>query len=129
MAGRSARSEFTGGKWRITWMETWDQEFVELLGPGFFHFDADGLGQFRFGAVEGQLDCRFSGNRVEFSWRGCDDTNEACGRGFAEIVGGELRGRIYLHCGDDSPFRAARLAAGGDRSTASKRAARKVTKS
>ncbi|MEZ5570382.1 MAG: hypothetical protein R3E64_00035 [Halioglobus sp.] len=30
------------GKWRIEWMETWTQEFIDLLEPGYFEFDASG---------------------------------------------------------------------------------------
>lgn len=30
------------GRWRIVEMEMWDQEAVELLGPGFIEFTDDG---------------------------------------------------------------------------------------
>ena len=58
------------GRWRITWMETWDQDFVDLIEPGHFRFDDNGLGYFIFGAVEGQLDYRLSeeGKRIDFTW-------------------------------------------------------------
>jgi hypothetical protein len=39
------------GKWRITSMELWDAEFIDLLGPGYIQFDADGGGEFAFGPV------------------------------------------------------------------------------
>lgn len=32
------------GRWRIKWMEMWDQDFVDLVEPGYFQFDEDGLG-------------------------------------------------------------------------------------
>ena len=32
------------GRWRITWMETWDQDFVDSIEPGHFRFDENGLG-------------------------------------------------------------------------------------
>jgi len=32
-------------------MEMWDQDFVDLIEPGYFQFDEDGLGFFVFGAV------------------------------------------------------------------------------
>jgi len=56
------------GRWRIKWMEMWDQDFVDLIEPGYFQFDEDGLGFFVFGAVEGQIDYRIpdDGGRVEF---------------------------------------------------------------
>jgi hypothetical protein len=68
-------------------------------------FTADGLGHFQMIAVQGDIDARFEGNRVEFSWVGDDDGSETNGRGWGEIgEDGKLRGRIYLHHGDDSSF-------------------------
>lgn len=60
-------------------------------------------------AVEGGIDCRFEGDRVEFSWVGDDDCDSANGRGWAEITKkGTLEGRIFFHQGDDSAFTARR---------------------
>ncbi len=72
------------GRWRITWMETWDQDFVDLIEPGHFRFDDNGLGYFIFGAVEGQLDYRLSeeGKRIDFTWSGNDEGDEKSGRGW-----------------------------------------------
>ena len=39
------------GRWRITEMDNWDQEAVDLVGPGFIEFDKDGLGELGFIAV------------------------------------------------------------------------------
>jgi hypothetical protein len=33
------------GRWRITEMDNWDQEAVDLVEPGFIEFDEDGLGE------------------------------------------------------------------------------------
>lgn len=44
------------GKWRIIEMEMWDQDYIDLVIPGFFSFDKDDLGYFQFGVVEGQID-------------------------------------------------------------------------
>ncbi len=55
----SAKGHPLLGKWRITGMEPWDAEFIDLLGPGYIRFDADGGGEFAFGAVQGGLDCHF----------------------------------------------------------------------
>lgn len=30
------------GKWRITEMELWDSDFIDLLGPGYIQFDPEG---------------------------------------------------------------------------------------
>ncbi len=101
------------GAWRITEMELWDREAIDLLGPGYFRFDLDGTGECQFIAVRGGLDCRY-GERdgqplVEFSWQGDDDGTEVCGRGWAVIeVDGRLNGRIFFHDGDDSSFVASR---------------------
>jgi len=48
---------------------------------------------------------------IAFSWEGMSDTDPGCGRGWAMIVGNsdELYGRIYIHCSDDSDFRAKRM--------------------
>ena len=93
------------GHWRITWMETWDQGFVDLIEPGHFRFDDNGLGYFIFGAVEGQLDCRLSedGQRIEFSWSGNDDGCLKSGRGWFEVSSSSMaKGRFFIHCGDES---------------------------
>jgi hypothetical protein len=46
---------------------------------------------------------------VEFSWDGFDEGDPATGRGWAVVEeDGSLRGRIFLHLGDDSGFRAER---------------------
>jgi hypothetical protein len=44
------------GTWRISEMELWDQESIELMGPAFIEFGDDGMGRFRFIAVEGRMD-------------------------------------------------------------------------
>ena len=48
------------GNWRITWMSNWDQDYVDLVEPGYFKFTDDGLGEFVFGAVKGWVDARVS---------------------------------------------------------------------
>lgn len=96
---------FSIGYWRIIWMEEWDQDFVDLIEPGHFHFDEDGLGFFMFGAVEGQVDYRLSddGQRVEFSWSGNDDGDIKSGRGWFQFAtSSTAKGRFYIHCGDES---------------------------
>jgi len=93
------------GRWRITWMETWDQEFVDLIEPGHFRFDENGLGFFIFGAVEGQVDYRLSddGQHIEFSWSGNDDGHIKAGRGWFDLVSpGTAKGQFFIHCGDES---------------------------
>lgn len=48
------------GRWRITWMESWDQDFVDAEVDGFFEFGKSGLGEFQFGYVSGQINYELS---------------------------------------------------------------------
>jgi hypothetical protein len=101
------------GTWRITSMDLWAPEDVDLMGPAFIEFDRDRMGTFRFVAVTGSMDCRLVQtdglSRVEFSWEGDDDGDEVSGRGWAEAApDGSVHGHIYFHMGDDSGFRAER---------------------
>jgi hypothetical protein len=58
------------------------------------------------------MDCRFGKREglpvVEFSWDGQNDNDPGSGRGWATLTEGRLRGRIFIHCGDDSSFEAKR---------------------
>ncbi len=97
------------GTWRITETELWDQDALDLVVPAHITFSVDGAGHFQMIAVRGEMDPRFEGKRVEFSWIGDDEGDETNGRGWAEIGSdGKLRGRIYFHHGDDSSFIARR---------------------
>lgn len=101
------------GYWKITHMETWARDYVDLVVPGFIEFKPEDdplMGRFEFGTVSGWLDCRprdIGGEAwVEWSWQGKSDTDPGCGRGWARLVDGELVGHIFIHCADDSTFRA-----------------------
>lgn len=97
------------GKWRITEMELWDREFIDLLGPGYISFDDQGGGEFRFGAVTGILDCGYAKVSIHFTWDGNDEMDEASGEGWAELQDdGSLNGEISFHHGDESTFIAIR---------------------
>ena len=72
------------GRWRIKWMEMWDQDFVDLIEPGYFRFDDDG-------------------QRIEFSWSENDDGRIKSGRGWFQLASSRsAKGRFYIHCGDES---------------------------
>ena len=107
--GAMARVQFAG-PWRIVWMSTWDQDYVDMDGPGHVTFGAGRSGSFQFGMVQGQLDCKVAdqGDRIDFTWHGFDEGTEHTGRGHARIVASELQGHLYFHLGDDSAFRAVR---------------------
>ena len=53
-----ARRSSLLGKWRITEMELWDTDFVDMLEPAYITFEAKGGGEFVFGAVHDDLNCR-----------------------------------------------------------------------
>jgi hypothetical protein len=100
------------GRWRITWMEQWDQDYVDDEVEGFFEFASDNLGRFQFGLVRGDIDYRLGARDgkpcIEFSWEGRDEMDAAQGRGWAVVGGDELKGAIFFHQGDDSEFKARR---------------------
>ena len=94
------------GSWRIVEMEQWDQDFVDLVSPGHITFTRGGRGELHFGAVDATLDWRAdaTANRVDFSFEGFDEGDEVSGRGWADLSGENLTGRIAFHLGDESGF-------------------------
>jgi hypothetical protein len=109
--------EDVAGRWRITSMELWDTDAIDLVQPAFIEFDRNRTGQFGFIAVEGWMDCRETtrGGRpcVEFTWEGIDESDQVTGRGWAAPAkDGTLHGRIFFHLGDDSGFHAVRAEPG-----------------
>jgi hypothetical protein len=101
------------GLWRIVEMELWERDDIDMLRPAHIRFKRGGTGEFQFMAVQGEMDCRF-GERddrpiVEFSWCGCEEMDQSCGRGWATLGGNDkLHGRLFFHLGDDSAFTAMR---------------------
>jgi len=89
-------------------MELWDQDFVDLDGPGYIQFKSDKTGEFHFGAVQGWMDCRYvkreGKETVEFSWEGTDESDPTCGRGWATLEEHCIQGRLFFHMGDNSSF-------------------------
>lgn len=120
------------GTWRITEMEVWAQDAFDLVGSAQLTFEENALGNFGFIAVEGSMDCRFDEKDgkplVEFSWSGADENDPACGRGWALVAGNVMTGRLYIHCGDDSGFKAERQA-GKKRTKVGRRPARLAPRS
>ena len=105
-------ADFTG-RWRITSMELWDTDAIDLVEPASIEFDRDGTGRFGFIAVDGWMDCRETTRDgrpcVEFTWEGSDEGDQVTGRGWAALAeDGALDGRIFFHLGDDSGFHAVR---------------------
>lgn len=101
------------GRWRITWMEVWGQDYCDREVPAFIEFEPDGLGAFQFGLVSGRMDYRVvdRGGKpaVEWAWEGTDESDPVSGRGWAVLESAKkLSGRIFIHLGDDSAFTADR---------------------
>jgi hypothetical protein len=65
-------------------------------------------------AIEADLDYRGIQREglpaIEFSFEGSDEGDRISGRGWAILEGEQLRGRIFMHHGDDSGFAACRSA-------------------
>ena len=114
MAKRKPANPFQG-RWLIEYMDQWDvEEEYEELQP-HLEFGRGDSGQFQFGCVYGDMDCRV-GQRdgqpaIEFSWEGHDEDGQVFGRGWATLDVVELSGMIFFHHGDDSGELAHRLSA------------------
>ena len=70
------------GKWRLIEMEQWDQEFIDLVEPGFISLQKGGRGEMRFGAVSLELDWEISeAGKAAFTFTGFDEMDETSGKG------------------------------------------------
>ena len=101
------------GKWRITHMVEWDQDFVDLVPTGHITIRKDGTGGFQFRAVQGEMDCRMEdtggGPVMAFTWDGSDEGSPASGRGWVKVNGKRMEGHLFFHFGDDSAFTAKKM--------------------
>jgi hypothetical protein len=113
MARVPAFAKAFAGRWRIVEMDTWDNDFLNLVKEAHLTFKgaAGGAagGEIAFGARKGFLDVRYGARDgsayAEFSWEGRDENDPACGRGWAAIgTADRLVGHFYIHDGDDSGF-------------------------
>jgi len=109
------------GRWRIVSMSAWGQGFIDEEEEGCIEFGDKDQGQFHFGYVHGQMDCRGATRdgepAVEWTWDGNDEMDPAQGRGWAVLKGDELHGMIFFHQGDDSEFVAKKTAVSGKKTT------------
>jgi len=96
------------GKYRITSMEMWDQDFVDAEVPGYIKFSKGGTGKFHFGYVQCDIDWdeaeRDDEPAVEFSFQGFDEMEQTSGRGWATFEDGKITGMIMFFNGDESSF-------------------------
>ena len=107
MAVTKPKSPFTG-RWRIVSMSAWEQDYIDEEEDGYFDLNEKGGGEFHFGCVHGQMDCRPTIRdgepAVEWTWDGNDEMDAAQGRGWVVVKGDELHGKIFFQGGDDSEF-------------------------
>lgn len=101
------------GTWHIRDMDTWDEHYFNMEVQAYIQIESNNLGTFQFGLVSGQLDGEVSeidGQEIfYFSWEGNDENDPASGGGWCKLKNNNtLEGRIKLHLGDSSGFRAIR---------------------
>ena len=103
------------GRWRIVESEMWDQDALDLVGEAHITFGPDNIGEMNLIAIQAGIDYRVESRDgeqvVEFSFDGFEEMDPITGRGRGRIAGDELIGKLFIHQGDDSEFRAVR--AGG----------------
>ena len=100
------------GNWRITEMEAWDADYFDMEVPAYLTVRKDLTGEFQFGLVQAQLDGKLESadtlSRLAFSWSGFDENDPVNGRGWLSATGDQAEGRIFIHLGDESGFKAER---------------------
>lgn len=100
------------GNWRITEMEAWDADYFDMEVPAYLTIRKDLTGEFQFGLVQAQLDGKIesanAASRLAFSWSGFDENDPVNGRGWLTATGDQAEGRIFIHLGDESGFKAER---------------------
>ena len=106
------------GRWRITSMSAWEDDYLDEEVEAYIEFDEEGCGSFQFGYVRGLMDhyrtkMRDGKRVVQFSWDGGDgaDGTPMDGIGWAMLDGDTLTGTICVHHGEDSEFVAKRVTA------------------
>jgi hypothetical protein len=106
------RRSLTEGRWTIVGAKLWDREALDLAVPAHITFGRQGVGDMQLIAIGASVDYRVeerdSASIVEFSWSGFDEGDETSGRGWARIDGDTMRGKLFIHQGDESTFVATR---------------------
>lgn len=97
------------GKWRIFASDDYDVRDLDMLGPAYIQFNADGTGQFQYICVNGAMDVGYSPNGADFDWQGFDEMDEVSGSGDADLAeDGTLTLKISRVMGDEDTFKALR---------------------
>jgi hypothetical protein len=103
------------GRWRMTKMSAWDNEFMDAEMPAYIEFESRRRGSFHFGYVDcgisWEVDSDASSAVAEFTFEGHDEMHPTSGRGKVQLKkDGTLKGRLVFHAGDSSEFWAIREA-------------------
>jgi hypothetical protein len=101
------------GVWYITEMENWDEDYFNMEVQAYLEIDERGSSDFQFGLVSGSIDGQIEidklGEKLEFTWEGRDENDEANGSGWLRLKDEDaLEGKIRIHGGDSSLFLAER---------------------
>ena len=102
------------GTWRITDMEQWDLDYIDLVEPGRFSFRKGGSGNFNFGTCFAELYCDWEPEleRFVFTFDGDSEGDPESGCGWFTVTDDEITGVLQFHRGDKSGFTAKREAEG-----------------
>ena len=79
------------GRWDIVVMSGWDEDYFNEEVQAFIEFKAKQGGEFQFGYVQGEMDCRLTTRgeepAVEWTWDGYDSGggDQMTGRGWAVL--------------------------------------------
>jgi hypothetical protein len=109
MARRPDFARAFSGRWRITLMDTFPEDALDIAGDAHLTFSGTDDGEIAFVAVRAFLDVRY-GSRdgaatAEFSFEGTDEGDPISGRGWAALgTAGRLVGHVDIHSGEESPF-------------------------
>jgi uncharacterized protein YndB with AHSA1/START domain len=95
-------------------MEMWDEDYINMEKQAYIQVKPDGLGDFQFGLVVGQIDGEIeeiSGNeKFVFTFDGTDELDPVSGSGWLKFsTSMSLKGRFKFHLGDSSGFKAKRV--------------------
>ena len=110
-AGKWAVKKKFVGRWRITELQGFDSDYVNLCGPAQIRISTRGTGRMNYGAVDAELDCKMDdldARVLRFSFEGGDEGDPICGRGYCQVDGEVMTGRIFRHGSDECGFRARR---------------------
>ena len=67
-------------------MDKWDQQYIDLIEPGYIEFVDNGFGYFHFWPIYAKIDYRVNDNaKVELSFYDDEESQKVCGRGLAKM--------------------------------------------